>query len=69
MERRCIGEKIHNFYKIFVVALIVFWHILIPLGVMGMWTFMASVRIWFVGAGIVAAIVWHLAEKRKAVRT
>lgn len=48
-------------------ALIAFWHILIPLGVMGMWTFMASVRIWFVGAGIVAAIVWHLAEKRKAV--
>lgn len=49
-------------------ALIVGWHILIPLGVMGMWTLMASVRIYFVGAGIVAALVWHYAEKRKAVR-
>lgn len=46
-------------------GLIGFWHILIPLGVMGMWTFMASVRIWFVGAGILFAILWHFAEKRK----
>lgn len=51
------------------LGLILFWHILIPLGVMGMWTLMASVRIYFVCAGILAAIVWHLAEKRKAVRT
>lgn len=49
-------------------ALIVGWHILIPLGVMGMWTLMASVRIYFVGAGIIAALVWHYAEKRKVVR-
>ena len=49
-------------------GLIAFWHILIPLGVMGMWTLMASVRIYFVGAGILAAIVWHQVEKRKAVR-
>ncbi len=51
------------------LGLILFWHILIPLGVMGMWTLMASVRIYFVCAGILAAIVWHLLEKRKAVRT
>lgn len=50
------------------LGLILFWHILIPLGVMGMWTLMASVRIYFVGAGILAAIVWQLLEKRKAVR-
>ena len=49
-------------------GLVVFWHILIPLGVMGMWTLMASVRIYFVGAGILAAVIWHAAEKRKAVQ-
>lgn len=51
------------------LGLVLTWHILIPLGVMGMWTLMASVRIYFVGAGILAALVWHCAEKRKAVRT
>ena len=49
-------------------ALIAGWHILIPLGVMGMWTLMASVRIYFVGAGILFAICWNAYEKRKAVR-
>ena len=49
-------------------GLIGLWHVLIPLGVMGMWTLMASVRIYFVGAGILAAVVWHLIEKRRAVR-
>ena len=49
-------------------GLIALWHVLIPLGVMGMWTLMASVRIYFVGAGILVAVIWHLWEKRKAVR-
>ena len=50
------------------LGLILLWHILIPLGVMGMWTLMASVRIYFVGAGILVAIIWHFVEKkRKAV--
>lgn len=49
------------------LGLVLLWHILIPLGVMGMWTLMASVRVYFVGAGILAALVWHYAEKRKAV--
>ena len=48
-------------------GLIAFWHILIPLGVMGMWTLMASVRIYFVGTGIAFAIIWHTVETRKAV--
>ena len=48
-------------------GLIVFWAILIPLGVMGMWTLMASVRIYFVGAGILFAILWNFWEKRKKV--
>lgn len=50
------------------LALILLWHILIPLGVMGMWTLMASVRIYFVAGGILFAIVRNLVEKRKAVR-
>lgn len=50
------------------LGLILLWHILIPLGVMGMWTLMASVRIYFVGAGILAAIIWNMVEKRKAVK-
>jgi hypothetical protein len=49
-------------------ALIAGWSILIPLGVMGMWTLMASVRIYFVGAGILFALGWNAYEKRKAVQ-
>ncbi len=49
-------------------GLIVFWHVLVPMGVMGMWTLMASIRIYFVCAGILAAVIWHLWEKQKAVR-
>lgn len=48
-------------------CLIAGWSILIPLGVMGMWTLMASVRIYFVAAGILFAICWNAWEKRKAV--
>ena len=44
-------------------GMIIGWAFLIPLGVMGMWTLMASVRIYFVGAGILFAIGWHLWEK------
>ena len=46
-------------------GLIAFWAVLIPLGVMGMWTLMASVRIYFVGAGILFAICWNAYEKRR----
>ncbi len=49
------------------MALIGGWGILIPLGVMGMWTLMASVRIYFVGGAIAFALIWNLVEKRKAV--
>ena len=48
-------------------CLIAFWSILIPLGVMGMWTFMASVRIYFVGAGILYAVIWNWCEKKHHV--
>ena len=49
-------------------VLIAGWSILIPLGVMGMWTLMASVRIYFVAGGILFAICWNAYEKRKAVQ-
>lgn len=50
-------------------GMILGWSFLMPLGVMGMWTLMASVRIYFVGAGILFAIGWYFWEKkhRKAV--
>ena len=43
------------------------WAFLMPLGVMGMWTLMASVRIYFVAGAILIAICWNLWEKRKKV--
>ena len=48
-------------------GLILLWAVLIPLGVMGMWTLMASVRIYFVAGGILFAVCWNAWEKRKAV--
>ena len=50
------------------IVLIAGWSILIPLGVMGLWTLMASIRIYFVAAGILFAIGWNAYEKRKAVQ-
>jgi len=41
------------------------WAFLVPLGVMGMWTLMASVRIYFVGGAILFAICWRLWEKHR----
>ena len=49
------------------IGLIAFWHVLIPLGVMGMWTFMASVRIYFIVGAIIFAYLWATIERRKAV--
>lgn len=47
------------------VALVALWHVLIPLGVMKMWTLMASIRIYFVTGGILFAIIWNAFEKAK----
>ena len=49
-------------------GLIALWYVLVPLGVMGMWTLMASVRIYFVCGAILFAICWNAYEKRKAVK-
>ncbi|MBR2943387.1 MAG: hypothetical protein IKB82_08315 [Clostridia bacterium] len=48
-------------------ATVALWQLLIPLGVMGAWTLMASIRIYIVAAAIAAALVWHFADRRKAV--
>ena len=44
------------------------WAFLMPLGVMGMWTLMSSIRIWFVAGAILFAICWRLWEKRREAR-
>lgn len=55
------GKKIGFAVNFLLIAL---WAVLIPLGVMGMWTLMASIRIYFVGAGILFAIGWWIYENR-----
>lgn len=47
------------------VALVALWHVLIPLGVMKMWTLMASIRIYFVTGGILFAVIWNAFDKAK----
>lgn len=49
------------------VAAVALWQFLIPLGVLGAWSLMATIRVYIVLAAIAAAIVWHMAS-RKAVR-
>ena len=45
------------------IACVALWQFLIPLGVLGMWTLMASVRIYIVFGAIAFAIAWHIWEK------
>ena len=59
-----VGYKVGVAASIGTVAL---WQLLIPLGVMGAWTLMSSIRIYIVIAAIIAALVWNAVEKRKAV--
>jgi hypothetical protein len=46
-------------------AAIALWQLLIPMGVLGVWTLMASIRIYIVIGAIIFAIAWGFAEKRK----
>lgn len=45
-------------------AAIACWQLLVPMGVMGVWTLMQNVRIWMVLLMFAVALVWHLAERR-----
>ena len=46
------------------LAAVVSWQLLVPLGVMGIWTIMQNVRSWMVLGMFAAAYVWHLKERR-----
>jgi len=46
-------------------AAVALWQFLIPMGVLGVWTLMASIRIYIVIGAILFAVGWHLAERRK----
>ena len=49
------------------VGSIIAWPFLAPLGVMGVWTLMSSIRVYIVIAAVVIALVWSFISKRKAV--
>ena len=49
------------------VAAVASWQLLVPMGVMGVWTLMQNVRIWMVLAMFAAAFIWWLLERRKKV--
>lgn len=59
------GRKLGIFINIATVAS---WQFLIPMGVLGVWTLMSSIRIFIVTGAILFALVWNFAGKRKAAR-
>ncbi len=59
------GRTLGIFVNIGCVAL---WQLLIPMGVLGVWTLMSSIRIFIVAGAIIYALAWNFIEKRKAVR-
>ena len=46
------------------VAAVAGWQLLVPMGVMGVWTLMQNVRIWMVLAMFIASGAWYLLEKK-----
>lgn len=46
------------------VAAVACWKLLVPMGVMGVWTIMQNVRIWMVMAMFAVALIWHVPERR-----
>lgn len=59
------GKKLGIVVNIACVAL---WQLVIPMGVLGVWTLMSSIRIFIVIGSILFALAWNFVEKRKAVR-
>lgn len=47
------------------IAAVGTWQLLVPMGVMGVWTLMQNVRIWMVLAMFAIALVWHFVEKKR----
>ena len=54
------GKKLGTGINILTVAL---WQFLIPLGVMGAWTLMASIRVYIVAGAMIFAYIWYFKEK------
>lgn len=48
------------------IAAVAGWQLLVPMGVMGVWTLMQNVRIWMVLAMFAAALIWRLTESKEA---
>jgi hypothetical protein len=47
------------------IALVGLWQFLIPMGVLGVWTLMASIRIYIVIGAVLFAICWHFTVNKK----
>ena len=47
------------------IVCVVIWQMVIPMGVLGVWTLMSSIRIFIVLGSIAAAVLWHLRSKGK----
>ena len=56
------GKKLGTVINIITVII---WQFIIPLGVMGAWTLMASIRIYIVLGAILTAYIWYFKEKRE----
>lgn len=56
------GKKFGLVVDIFIVA---FWPLVVPLGVMGVWTLMSEIRIWMVAALLLFALVKRALARRK----
>lgn len=54
------GKKLGTVINILTVIL---WQFLIPLGVMGAWTLMPSIRVYIVAGAIIFAYIWFFKEK------
>lgn len=48
------------------IASVGLWQLLIPLGVMGVWTLMSTIRIYIVIGAVVVSLAWAVATRRKA---
>jgi MFS family permease len=50
------------------LAAVAAWQLLIPMGVLGVWTLMASIRIYIVIGAILFAIAWHIKDRKHEKR-
>ena len=46
---------------------VVFWILVAPLGVMGVWTLLAESRVYLIVAMLIAAVILRLRERKKVI--